>query len=306
MAQVREPTAYARLLARGLKAYGTSPRLNWRRFTKLAKLARAAHLRRGLSSAQLNADSRFIFPLGDHYWHPVFLGWSYEPGVEWLLRRVKDVPYALIDCGANMGYWSVLATSKDFGAHPAVAIEASGSNFQFLENNAHANGDRFTAIHRAISDVSGKKMKLYGKMHFGRSLNPDWHEGAAAHAEEVETISIDDVAAKFLPSSGQPIVIKLDVEGVEVSAMNGARNTLDAGALLVYEDHEKEKDHPASRHVFQMRDMEVWHLGGKGKNWKVSKIDSLEQAAEAKTRGHDFFAYRRDTLWAKFFKEEAN
>jgi FkbM family methyltransferase len=203
------------------------------------------------------------------------------------------------------GYWSVLASSKDFGAHPTVAIEASRSNFQFLENNAHANGDRFTAIHRAISDVSGKTMKLYGKMHFGRSLNPDWHEGAEAHAEEVETITIDDVAAKFLPQNGQPIVIKLDVEGVEVAAMQGARKTLEAGALLVYEDHEKEHDHPASRHVFRMPNMDVWHLG-KGKNWKVTKIENLEQAADAKSRGHDFFAYRRDTLWAKFFNGEAH
>jgi FkbM family methyltransferase len=278
--------------------------LNWRRFTRLAKLARVAHLRRGLHSAQLNADSRFIFPLGDHYWHSVFLGRSYEPGVEWLLRHLKDVPYSLIDCGANMGYWSVLASSKDFGAHPTVAIEASLSNFKLLKNNAHANGDRFTAVHHAISDVSGKKMKLYGKMHFGRSLNPKWHAGAEAHAEEVETITIDDVAAKFLPQNSQPIVLKLDVEGAEVAAMQGARKTLEAGALLVYEDHEKELDHPSSRHIFGMNNMDVWHLG-KGKDCKPARLENLTQVADAKRHGHDFFAYRRDTLWAKFFNGEA-
>lgn len=305
MPQVREPTAYARMLSRGLRAYGTSPRLNWRRFTRLAKLVRVAHLRRGLHSAQLNADSRFIFPLGDHYWHSVFLGWSYEPGVEWLFRRIKDLPYALIDCGANMGYWSVLASSREFGMHPVVAIEAARSNFEFLENNAEANENRFTAVHRAISDVSGRKMKLYGKMHFGRSLNPDWHAGAEAHAEEVETITIDDVATKFLPEDGQPIVLKIDVEGAEVAAMQGGRKTVEAGALLVYEDHEKELDHPASRYIFEMRDMDVWHLG-KGKDRKLMRVANIDEVANAKQRGHDFFAYRRDTLWAKVFNGEAN
>jgi FkbM family methyltransferase len=298
----REPTAFARMLASGLRAYGARDGVSWKRFTRLAKLARAAHLKNGLTSVQLDADTRFIFPLGDHYWHGVFLGRVYEPVVDWLFRRIKDVPYAMIDCGANMGYWSLRVSGHEFGAHKTVAIEAAESNFDLLSNNAHANGDRFTAIRRAISDRTGDTLKLYGKMHFGRSLNPDWHKGASVHVEEVETITIDDVADKFLPANGQPIVIKLDVEGVEVAAMKGGSRTIEAGALLVYEDHEKELDHPASAHLLAAGDMEIWHLG---RDMKLSKIRNLEQIAQAKLSAHDFFAYKRGSRWAEVFSEGA-
>ena len=296
----REPTAFARALASGLRAYGSREGASWKCFTRLAKLARAAHLKSGLTSVQLDADTRFIFPLGDHYWHGVFLGRVYEPVVDWLFRRIKDVPYAMIDCGANMGYWSVRVSGEEFGAHKAVSIEAAQSNFDLLQNNAHANGERFTAIRRAISDRSGETLKLYGKMHFGRSLNPDWHKGASVHVEEVETITIDDVADKFLPGNVQPVVIKLDVEGVEVAAIKGGRKTIEAGALLVYEDHEKELDHPASAHLLAAGDMEIWHLG---RDMKLSKIQNLEQVAQAKLSARDFFAYKRGSQWAKLFAE---
>ncbi len=301
MAQTfREPSAFARMLASGLRAYGARGDVNWKRFTRLAKLARAAHLKNGLTSVQLDADTRFIFPLGDHYWHGVFLGRTYEPVVDWLFRRIKDVPYALIDCGANMGYWSLRVSGREFGAHKAIAIEASRSNFELLENNARANGERFTGLHRAISDQSGKTLKLYGKMHFGRSLKADWHKDANAHSEKVETITIDEVAERFLPGGGQPIVIKLDVEGVEVAAMHGGNKTIESGALLVYEDHEKEAKHPASAHLLEMGDMDIWHLG---RDMKLSKVHNLDQVAEAKKSAHDFFAYKRGSHWSKLFGE---
>ena len=297
----REPTAFARALASGLRAYGSRGDVNWKRFTRLAKLAKAAHLRNGLARVQLGPDNQFIFPLGDHFWHPVFLGRQYEPPVEWLLRRANALRYAFIDCGANMGYWPSLLCGKDFGVQPIVAVEASRSNFEYLENNAHANGDRFVPLHRAISDVSGKKVRLYGKMHFGRSLVQDWNAGARdAQFEEVETITIDDLAAKYLAGHNGPVLIKLDVEGVEVPAMDGARKTLESGALLIYEDHEKQEDSPATAHLLAMGDMEIWHLG---RDNALVKIEALDRVQALKESGFDFFAYKRGSQWTKLFAE---
>lgn len=300
-AHYREPTAFARALASGLRAYGGREDVNWRRYTRLAKLARIAHFKKGLACAQLDADTRFIFPLGDHYWHGVFLGRTYEPTVDWLFRRIKDVPYSLIDCGANMGYWSLRVSGREFGSHKAVAIEAAKSNFDLLQNNARANGDRFVALHRAVSDRSGDTLKLFGKMHFGRSLNPDWHKGASIHAEEVTTVSLDDVADNTELATGAPVVVKLDVEGVEVPAMKGARKLIETDALLVYEDHEKETAHPASAYLLALGGMDIWHLD---RELKLTKIETLEQVEQAKLRAHDFFAYKHGALWSKFFSEE--
>lgn len=297
----REPTAFARALASGLRAYGSRDDVNWKRFTRLAKLAKAAHLRNGLARVQLGADSQFIFPLGDHFWHPVFLGHKYEPPVEWLLQRAAKLNYAFIDCGANMGYWPSLLSGRDFSVNPIVAVEASRGNFEYLENNAHANGDRFVPLHRAISDVSGKKVRLYGKMHFGRSLVQDWNAGARdAQFEEVETITIDDVAAKYLSAHKGPVLIKLDVEGVEVAAMNGAKRALEAGALLIYEDHEKQERCEATAHLLGLGDMEIWHLG---RDNALVPVTSLDHVNALKQSGFDFFTYKRGTAWSKLFSE---
>ena len=74
----------------------------------------------------LNEDACLIFPENDNYWS---LGTTLgrhldEPEIDWVLQRAIDRPYALIDCGANIGYWSVLASSMPYGRHRAVAIEA--------------------------------------------------------------------------------------------------------------------------------------------------------------------------------------
>ena len=301
---VREPTAYARLLAGLLKSYGARPTMQPRRFSKLAKAARYLHLRRGLCSTQLGADSRFIFPLGDRYWHKVFLGLGYEPNLEWVLRRAKDVPYALIDCGANMGYWSVMASGVELGSHFVVAVEASKRNFELLANNARANGNRFRAIHRAVTNVSGEKARLFGTIHFGRSLLSEWHKGSEAHSEEVETMTVDDVASKYLPGNGKPVVLKLDVEGVEVAAMEGGRKTIEAGALVIFEDHVKEAEHPASKYMLGLGDMEIWYLGREQKPAPVKSIDDV--VAAKKIKANDFFAYKRGSPWANLFREEGH
>ena len=43
------------------------------------------------------------------------------------------------------------------------------------------------------------------------------------------------LAERELPNSGN-VVVKLDVEGAEISAFRGAQRTADAGAYFIYED----------------------------------------------------------------------
>ena len=102
--------------------------------------------------ATLNEDATFIFPQSDNYWCPsVTVGEGlYEPEIDWLMQRASDKPYAMLDCGANFGYWSVLASSAPYGRHAVVAIEASRANCELLRHNAQANGDRFSILHRAV------------------------------------------------------------------------------------------------------------------------------------------------------------
>ena len=90
---------------------------------------------------KLNADAIFEFPYGDGYWSKLLdRSYRYEDELELLFRHSRDVDYTLLDCGANYGYWSVLVTSRPFGAHRAIAVEPSSANYAKLANNARING----------------------------------------------------------------------------------------------------------------------------------------------------------------------
>ena len=183
---------------------------------------------RGMTSAALNDDALFVFPADDPYWKSggnVGRG-LYEPEIDWVMLRSVGRPYALIDCGANMGYWSVLASSRPYGQHPVMAIEAAASNFEILLINRQANQNRFSTLHRAVTAQTGDKVRLYGRKHYGMSLRRDWHPADSSEFEEVETITIDEAAGHFPPSRAHPALIKIDVEGSEQSVLRGADTLL--------------------------------------------------------------------------------
>lgn len=259
-------------------------------------------------SVVLNEDARFLYPKDDPYWSEVFT-WpqgrygAYEPEINWALLRAAERPYAMIDAGANYGFWSILASSAPYGRHSTIAIEPSRTNFEHLLNNAKANGNRFHTLCRAVLDESGKRVTLYGKRPGGLSLRKDWHPDEIDNSEEnIETITLDAVADRYLQNRRYPVLIKLDVEGSEIAGIKGSRRLVDEGALLTYEDHGKETTHPVSRFVLSLDDVDIWSVGA---NQQATRITAIEQVAAIKTNprvGYNFFAYRRSSPWSSLFE----
>jgi FkbM family methyltransferase len=257
-------------------------------------------LGRDLLSLMLNDDARFLFPRDDPYWEPgirVEVG-LYEPEIEVFLRQAADLPFPVIDCGANMGYWSVLASSRPYGSHQTVAVEASRDNYVVLAQNARANGNRFETLHRLVLDQSGAPVALYGRKHWGLSIDKDWHKDDADVVQEVESITIDAVAARYLAHRRHPPFVKLDIEGAEVAALRGGRRLIEEGALFVYEDHGKDATHNVSRFILALPGMAIWRIEPNG---HAAPITTIEQVAAIKTEpttGYNFFACKRTSRWA--------
>jgi FkbM family methyltransferase len=263
---------------------------------------------RSLLSATLNEDARFLYPSSDEYWAAgVTVGDRlYEPEIDWLLHLAAERPYSLIDCGANLGYWAIVASSRPYGRHPAVAIEASRANFELLVMNARANGDRFQVLHRAILDESGKQVTLYGRRHYGMSLLKSWHPDDSDRFETVETITIDEIAERYVVDRRHPALIKLDVEGSEIEAMMGGHRMREEGALFAYEDHGKEPSHRVSRFVLSLGNVDVWHVGA---DFRPTRIASAEQLGPIKSdsrMGYNFFACLRTSPWASIFADRGD
>src|SRR5262249_25572386 len=152
-----------------------------------------------------------------------------------------------LDCGANFGYWSVLVSSHAFGSHPALAIEASRTNHERLRFNARLNGDRFSTLHRAIGGTSGQAW-LRGGQHYARNIS-DSQDGS--EGERIEVTTIDDVLDHPLLADCARLVVKLDVEGMEIAAVKGAGKLLDRETLLIVEDHGSDREHTVSRFLLE-------------------------------------------------------
>jgi FkbM family methyltransferase len=176
------------------------------------------HLSRFTPNATATVDlpggQTFSFPAYDPYWaRHFYAGLPYEPDVEAIFRKVS-AGRVLIDCGANIGYWS--ARAAELGFIGAIAIEANSRLIPFIKRNFDG-----PVHHAAVYSRSGETVRLGG----------DGATGSIGDAGvPVTTIALADLGIS------QPCVVKLDVEGSEIPAIEGAKG-LDA--IYVYEDWPK-------------------------------------------------------------------
>jgi FkbM family methyltransferase len=166
--------------------------------------------------------------LSDIYWSRILAGWEHEPEVRSVieLARLHQPDAVLLDAGANIGYWG----ARFAGKVPVIAIEAAPPTYQALRETADRNG--FLALNYAVWRESGQELRVT----WGFSADP----GASVthkrgdHYASVPTITIDDLYTAH--GEGRPLIIKLDVEGAEVAAIDGAAQIANL-ALWLYEDH---------------------------------------------------------------------
>jgi FkbM family methyltransferase len=204
-------------------------------------------------NVMLNSDAAFSFPYGDGYWSKLLnRTFAYEDELELLLLDSKDVDYTLIDCGANYGYWSVMVSSKRFGAHKAIAIEPSSLNYDRLAHNAKINGNRFETIRAAIGSKRGKA-RLSGTKHEQLSI-----VGAPeAGGEDVDVIALDDLVTDGKIAAQGKYLIKLDVEGVEIEAMKGGQRLAQTDTVFICEEHGNDPTHAVTRYIVEQTPMKA-------------------------------------------------
>ena len=140
--------------------------------------------------------------------------------VAWLERTLRpgDV---LWDVGANVGAYSLIAASLDREAAKVVAVEPAYATYAALCDNVLLNG--FEGVVMPLPVLLGDRPMLEALGMRNTEPGASEHE-VGGEGLPVLAFRLDDLVAQFgLPA---PTVMKIDVDGGEVSVLAGAAETL--------------------------------------------------------------------------------
>jgi FkbM family methyltransferase len=136
--------------------------------------------------------------------------------VEGYLKRV-DIgrQEKIVDGGAFPGEFSILAAKKGV---EVVALEPDPENAAVMRENIRMNGveDMITVLEKGLwSERTEKKFERDSCLGVGSRVD----EGSEF---EIELDTLD----RIIKEHGEPDLVKLDIEGAEVEALEGAENTM--------------------------------------------------------------------------------
>jgi hypothetical protein len=80
------------------------------------------------------------------------------------------------------------------------------------------------------------------------------------------------------------VILKIDVEGSEVAALKGATKLIDAGALVIYEDHGDDLACLVTDHILSEYGLKVYFLHRDKRI--ISEVENIGQLAKLKKRAH--------------------
>ncbi|MGX0875411.1 FkbM family methyltransferase [Roseovarius sp. MBR-154] len=237
--------------------------------------------------------------LNDGYWTRFALYRApYEPEVARVLTAASGATPLFCDLGANKGYWTTRAAPH---FEQVIAVEASAKTFAELSGNARDLPN--VTLHRAaIHARSGEEMRFVNThlSHASARLEADMPAGGLDRIERVETLAVDDLVPK-----GVAALIKLDVEGAEIAAIEGATRTIADGAVLIYEDHGDDLACTVSAHLLSDPDMRLYSI-----ETGLIPMSDLATIRARKTdtyKGYNFLAAREDSkLLARIAQGFAN
>lgn len=143
----------------------------------------------------------------------------------------------MVDGGSNVGFFALLAATKLQGSGHVLAFEPDPETFSLLQQNIRRNGfvGAIRAERLALTDREGT-------LDFAvNSEEPMLSSLISAATSSARSIRVHAVGLDtFLAASGleRADVIKLDLEGAEPMALEGARRALLTARMVIFEANE--------------------------------------------------------------------
>jgi FkbM family methyltransferase len=128
------------------------------------------------------------------------------------------------DLGANIGFLSLVAAALVGKGGAVYSFEPLPANAAAVQANARRNDlSQIEVIEAAVSDRRGTAMLTLGRSDQDGRLD---QEGTEPIRSQTITVTVTTIDAYVEAGARPPTLIKIDVEGVELPALHGMRNTL--------------------------------------------------------------------------------
>ena len=224
------------------------------------------------------------------------------------IKQISEIYKILfLDCGCNYGFYSFYVASLS-KFNKIISVEASEkTSKEFLRNLSLNNLSNIIFKNNAISNIDGEKIL------FNESEN-DW-ESSQTHSNfkltktsEVTSLKIDSIMREYNINDYQ-LIIKLDIEGNEMSAIEGSLDVIQKNSPLIIIEFSKyifdNKDNIEYLKNFLLRyDYSIFDTNNMKQNLTnvLSKLDNLDK--RHKTIGNYYLIKNSSKISNFFLKNE--
>jgi len=175
----------------------------------------------------LDMQSKFFLPINNHHVINDITNLSKgtrEPKLYEWLNSIKDNSI-YFDIGTSYGQEVSLLSGVKDKKIKIIGFDCSLATAHFCAINKKLNNDNFEFIFAAISNTTGKLTKIETTSDIYK-LSAD--RGVMKYSYDVMTLRLDDFCSD---KNIYPTHLKIDIDGQEFGALNGAENIL-KGSLL--------------------------------------------------------------------------
>ena len=159
---------------------------------------------------------------------------SYEPFETRLVEWLVPAGGTIIDVGAHIGYYTILAAVLAGRNGRVEAFEPDPRNSDLLQRSARVNGFDVIRVHpAAVGEKEGRSL-LYRSSFKNTGDHRVYDTGEGRETVDVPVVSLDSELAGRL---NRLDLIKIDVQGAEASVLRGAQRVLveQPGAAILME-----------------------------------------------------------------------
>ena len=210
-----------------------------------------------------------------------------------ILNEFLKPGMCVLDCGANIGYYSVLMGNLVGPDGKIYAVEPSEDNFRLLGINVNLNKmqDRVSMFNMALGDSVGTGTMFHSKMSNRHTFHPFEYVGPSEQtlADRPPTDVAMTTVPAFAKQQQQPInLVRMDVEGFEVEILSGMTSELIDGIFapaILFETHRPRYDR--EKHDIQKPLQELFSFGYRVRWLAVDGFKEMNSRSHYRSLGYD-------------------